>query len=61
MDEESGNLHLQGDSPAINTGNPDINLDFFATDNSGNPIDFDGNPRVIGDRIDMGAYEHQGN
>lgn len=44
---------LQDDSPCVNTGTPDIsglNLPTF---------DLAGNPRLIGDRIDIGAYENQ--
>ncbi|MFN8497388.1 MAG: right-handed parallel beta-helix repeat-containing protein [Anaerolineae bacterium] len=44
-----GNLHLLAGSPAINAGDPDT---------TGLPgTDLDGNPRVQGGRVDMGAYE----
>jgi hypothetical protein len=42
--------HLLPDSPCINTGDPDYPFD-------PNETDLDGLPRVIGGRIDMGAYE----
>ena len=44
---------LRDESPAVNTGTPDtagLNLPYY---------DLDGNPRVFGNRIDMGAYENQ--
>jgi predicted outer membrane repeat protein len=47
-----GNLRLRAGSPAINAG-----------DNSfvpaGSTTDLDGNPRIVGGRVDMGAYEFQ--
>jgi parallel beta-helix repeat protein len=50
VDSEFGDLHLQKDSPCINTGDPNYIPE-------PNETDLDGNPRVIGARIDMGAYE----
>jgi len=47
-----GDYHLLLDSPCINTGDPD----YIAEPNE---TDIDGKPRVIGGRIDMGAYEFQ--
>lgn len=57
-------LHLQETSPAINTG-----LDVIAVDLNGDGIfelrtplpstDLDGNPRLVGAHVDMGAYEYQ--
>ncbi|MHC4501535.1 MAG: LamG-like jellyroll fold domain-containing protein [Planctomycetota bacterium] len=44
--------HLLPDSPCIDAGDPD----YVAEPNE---TDLDGNPRVIGGRIDMGAYELQ--
>lgn len=48
----SSDLHLGSGSPAINTG-----------DNSFLPVgvttDLDGNPRIVGGTVDMGAYESQ--
>jgi len=48
-----GDYHLLLGSPCINTGDPDYIADPDETD-------LDGNPRVIGGRIDMGAYEFWG-
>lgn len=45
-------LHLAPGSPAIDAGNP-----AFAP--AAGEIDLDGNPRVIGARVDIGAYEFQ--
>ncbi|AKA35541.1 IPT/TIG domain-containing protein [Flagellimonas lutaonensis] len=59
VDIEEGNLRIQASSVAINAGNPNTGFDFFATDESGTPIDLDGNSRVVDGRIDIGAYEHQ--
>jgi len=47
--DDFGDLHLQSSSPCINAGDPD-----FVT---GNETDVDGQPRVIGLRVDMGADE----
>ena len=49
---ESPDYRLQPDSPCINAGDPDYIPE-------PNETDLDGNPRVIGGRIDMGAYELQ--
>ena len=46
-----GDYHLLGDSPCIDAGDPD----YVAEPNE---TDLDGRPRVIGGRIDMGAYEY---
>ena len=48
VDAANGNLRLQAESPAIDTG---INVLNSA------PTDLDGNPRIIHVRTDMGAYE----
>jgi len=47
-----GNYHLLPVSPCIDAGDPD----YVAGPNE---TDLDGKPRVIGGRIDMGAYESQ--
>jgi hypothetical protein len=45
-----GDYHLQTESPCINAGDPNYVPEPDDTD-------LDGRPRVIGGRIDMGAYE----
>jgi hypothetical protein len=46
-----GYYRLRADSPCIDTGDPD----YIAEPNE---MDLDGNPRLIGGVIDMGAYEY---
>ena len=53
VDPLKGDFHLLLDSPCINAGNNSAV--------SGIQTDLDGNPRVVGGRVDMGAYEYQGN
>jgi hypothetical protein len=53
-----GDFSLTNASPAINAGDPSTNLSLFPG-GPGNPEDLDGNPRVVGADIDMGAYENQ--
>jgi hypothetical protein len=48
--DPSGDFHLQSDSPCINAGKNS----FMAGTN-----DLDGNPRIVGDTVDVGAYEYQ--
>jgi hypothetical protein len=46
-----GDYHLLSDSPCIDTGDPNYQYD-------PNEKDLAGRPRVMGGRIDMGAYEY---
>jgi len=50
--DDFGDLHLQNSSPCINTGFPN----FLGVSNS---TDMDGQPRIIGGRIDMGVDEFE--
>lgn len=46
-----GNLRLRPGSPAIDAGNDDH------IDDIDNATDLDGNPRKLGDAVDLGPYE----
>lgn len=50
VDQSGGDYHLQSNSPCINAGN-----NTYVT--SAN--DFDGNPRIAGGAVDVGAFEFQ--
>jgi hypothetical protein len=50
VDLVGGDFHLKADSPCINAGN-----NAFVSLN----LDLDGNPRIVGGVVDMGAYEFQ--
>jgi hypothetical protein len=58
-------LRLQDGSPCIDTGsNAALPADVADLDGDGDtdepvPLDLDGNPRVVGASVDMGAYEVQ--
>ncbi|MHC4499007.1 MAG: choice-of-anchor Q domain-containing protein [Planctomycetota bacterium] len=52
VDPNSGDYHLLRDSPCINAGTPNYIPE-------ANETDLDDNPRIIGGRIDMGAYEYR--
>lgn len=51
VDQMGGNFRLQTNSPCINAGS---NLDVT------NSTDLDGNPRIFGIAVDIGAYEYHG-
>ncbi|NQV16964.1 MAG: right-handed parallel beta-helix repeat-containing protein [Armatimonadetes bacterium] len=53
IEPETGNFRLLGNSPCINAGTPDTTGLYIPE------FDLDGNPRISGDRIDMGCYEFQ--
>lgn len=50
VNEANGDFHLASNSPCINSGN---NAYVSGTN------DLDGNPRIVGGTVDMGAYEYQ--
>jgi hypothetical protein len=51
VDRAGANFRLQSNSPCIDAGN---NSYVVAT------ADLDGRPRIVGSRVDIGAYEYQG-
>lgn len=53
VNPDNGDFHLLPESPAINAGKLTPDLKNISTD-------LDGKPRVVGGKIDMGAYEWQG-
>ena len=63
VDVDKADYHLKPESPCINKGNH-VKLLSDALDLDGDqdtkefvPLDLDGNPRVVGGQLDMGAYE----
>ncbi|EST55604.1 hypothetical protein T458_07720 [Brevibacillus panacihumi W25] len=56
---QQGNYRLQSDSPAIGAGSSEYYERNQTPDLSGIITDMDGNPRLIGEEMDMGAYEFQ--
>ncbi len=50
MNLATGDFHLQSNSPCINSGDND-----YVT----GATDLDGNPRIVGGTVDIGAYEYQ--
>lgn len=54
-DDVTGNLKLQSGSPAIDAGVVDTNLGTLV----GRDGDFNNEPRVVGDAVDIGAFERQ--
>lgn len=53
VNASTGNFSLQSTSPAINGGDPLSSITFVGA------VDFVGHPRIMGERIDIGAYEVQ--
>ncbi len=49
IDAGGGNLRIAGDSPCIDAGDNDTVTE---------AVDLDGNPRILGGRVDIGAYEN---
>jgi hypothetical protein len=47
-----GDFHLQSNSPCINAGNNSYGF-------PASSLDLDGNPRLVGGTVDVGAYEYQ--
>ncbi|MEN8221121.1 MAG: choice-of-anchor Q domain-containing protein [Pseudomonadota bacterium] len=60
VDAENEDFRLRADSPAINVGDSSVIESYpFLKDDAENEIDLDGNRRIVGGIIDLGAYEYQ--
>jgi len=60
VDAENGNFRLRADSPAIDVGDSSVIESYpFLKDNNGKALDLDGNSRIVGGGVDLGAYEVQ--
>lgn len=59
VDPSNGDLHLSTASPCCNTGNSAVIFSPPFLTVSGSIVDLDGNPRIVGSAIDIGAYELQ--
>ena len=60
VDADNGDFRLRADSPAVDVGDSSVIESYsFLKDDAENEIDLDGNPRIVGGAIDLGAYELQ--
>jgi len=62
VEPEQNDFHLRSDSPCINVGNDEfLGTAILGKKLTAQTLDLDGKPRVVGDKVDIGAYEYQGN
>ena len=60
VDADNGDFRLRADSPTVDVGDSSVIDSYsFLKDDAENEIDLDGNPRIVGGAIDLGAYELQ--
>ncbi len=60
VDADDGDFRLRADSPAVDVGDSSVIESYsFLKDDAEHEIDLDGNPRIVGGAIDLGAYELQ--